>query len=60
MASQVSIIRQHIAEDHPLLAEVFGKHGLDELLNLIEEVVNSKLDEFQRDTEQPGPQLGPN
>lgn len=51
MARDVSMIRQHIAEDHPQLAESVGRQGLDELLNLIEEVVKSKLDEFKREIE---------
>jgi len=49
MAREITQIRQHVARDHPQLAEVIGKEGLDELLNLLEEIADAKIEEFGRD-----------
>lgn len=48
MVKDVLQIRDHISEDHPQLAEVMGREGLGELVNLIEEVVDAKLDQLER------------
>jgi len=51
MASEIMQIRQHVAEEHPQLSQVIGKEGLSELVNLIDQVIDAKLDQLNRNKE---------